>query len=120
MKFLLDESADARLADYLSHVGHDVTTIARDHTPSIQDTEVLAIAHRTSRILITNDKDFGDLVFARRQPHAGVVLFRLITTDLSVKIARLDHVLAHYADQLDQFLVVSLRNVRVRPTVGTK
>jgi predicted nuclease of predicted toxin-antitoxin system len=38
---------------------------------------VLAIATAEQRVLLTNDKDFGELIFRRRLPHAGVILFRL-------------------------------------------
>ncbi len=55
------------------------------------------------------------MVFRHRQPHAGVILLRLGDyTELAVKIARLDYVLTHYADRLDQFVVVTLQRVRVR------
>jgi predicted nuclease of predicted toxin-antitoxin system len=67
-----------------------------------------------SRVLITNDRDFGELVFVRRLPHPGVILFRLTATDLASLTARLAHVLAGYADQLSQFVVVTEDRVRVR------
>jgi hypothetical protein len=43
MKFLLDESADARLAPYLTSFGHDVTLVARDYQAGIPDHEVLRL-----------------------------------------------------------------------------
>lgn len=63
MRFLLDESVEYRLAAYLSDHGHDVTAIAHDYPASIDDEVVLAIAEREQRILLTNDRDFGNLVF---------------------------------------------------------
>ena len=81
MKFLLDESADFPLAAFLTELGHDVTTILRDYTRSIEDTEVLSIARCEGRIVITNDLDFGELVVRHGQPHSGVILFRLETTE---------------------------------------
>lgn len=114
MRFLVDESADARLAHYLNSLGHDATTVARDYAPALKDSQVLAIAHREGRTLIANDRDFGELVFRLGQPHAGVILFRLGSTDLAAKIGRLNYVLGHHADRLDQFLVVTDRLVRIR------
>lgn len=73
MMFLLDESADARLAPWLRSLGHDVTAIAVDHPASLKDREVLNIAHDEGRILITEDRDFGKLIFSRRRPHRGVI-----------------------------------------------
>ena len=66
MKFLLDESAEFRLATFLEGEGHDAKTIAHDFQHSLSDEEVLAIALREQRILITNDRDFGELIVRRR------------------------------------------------------
>ncbi|MCL4489624.1 MAG: DUF5615 family PIN-like protein [Chloroflexi bacterium] len=74
MKFLLDESADLPLAMFLRESGHDVTAIAHDYPQALKDREVLAIAYREQRILLTNDRDFGELIFRQRLPHSGVVL----------------------------------------------
>lgn len=116
MKFLLDESADSRLASYLTDLGHDVTVIARDYPHALSDQEVLAIAQAEGRILIANDRDFGELIFRQNLPHSGVILFRLRTTALSAKLSRLEYVLAHYADRLNEFIVVTDQRVRVRST----
>lgn len=114
MKFLLDESADSRLASYLTQHGHDVTVIARDYPRALSDQEVLSIAQREDRILIANDRDFGELVFRQHLPHAGVILFRLRTTALAAKLSRLEYVLTHYADRLNNFIVATDHRVRVR------
>lgn len=114
MKFLIDESADARLAGYLRSRGHDATLVASSHRPGLTDEEVLAIAHAEGRILLTDDRDFGELVFRRHRPHAGVIFFRLSTTAIAVRIERLNHVLTRHVQHLDQFLVVSEGGVRMR------
>lgn len=115
MKFLLDQSTDARLAGYLRRLGHDATRIGADHPGGLPDHRVLAIAVSEGRILITDDRDFGELVFRANRPHAGVIYLRLGSyAELSVKIARLDYVLTHHAAQLDQFLVVTVQRVRLR------
>ncbi len=114
MKFLIDESADARVAPHLRNLGHDVKLVTADYGPSIDDIDILAIAVREERILITFDRDFGELVFSQQQPHAGVLYFRLGPIDLAVEIRRLDHVLTNYADRLDQFLTITRTSVRVR------
>src|SRR5205823_6307422 len=115
MRFLIDESADARVAPYLRSLGHDVALVAADFAPSIEDADVLALAVREQRILITFDRDFGELVFSQQQPHNGVLYFRLGPIDLTVEIRRLDHVLTRYGDRLDCFLTITRTSVRVRP-----
>jgi predicted nuclease of predicted toxin-antitoxin system len=112
---LLDQSADGRLVAYLSSLGHDVTRIARDHPPGLPDQEVLDIAYRERRILITHDRDFGGLVFVDQQPHAGVILLRLGSPPpLDLIIARLTEVLSSYVHDLSDFVVVTPERIRVR------
>ena len=114
MRFLLDESVDLRLAPYLRNLGHDVTVVTQDYQPSLPDHRILAIAHQEQRVLITNDKDFGELVFVKQQPHFGVILFRLGTFELTPTLNRLSYVLTQCNNQLDRFLVVTRQRVRVR------
>lgn len=114
MKFLLDESADSRLAVYLRVRGHDVTVIAQDYANALSDKEVLAIAYAEQRILIANDRDFGELVMQDRLPHAGVLLFRLYKNNLALKQQRLEYVLDEYADFLSSLVIVTESGVRVR------
>ena len=114
MRFLLDQSVDARLIPALRSRGRDAIRIGQEHPEGLSDPAVLALAQAGGRILITDDRDFGELVFRHRQPHAGVIYLRLGRyADLSTKIARLAHVLEHYSEQLAQFLVVIRRAVRV-------
>jgi predicted nuclease of predicted toxin-antitoxin system len=114
MKFLLDQSTDARLLPFLKHRGHDVTRIGSDYPAGLPDEAVLALARNKKRILITDDRDFGELVFRLKLPHAGVLFLRLGTyAPLQLKTDRLSFVLTKYADQLDQFLVVTKDTVRI-------
>lgn len=112
MKFLIDASTDRRLREHLLAMGHDVSRIGTDHPATLSDSDVLAIAHREGRILITDDRDFGELVFRHRRPHAGVIYLRLGTTHLATLLDRIDDVLMHHAARLDQFLVVTRDTVR--------
>jgi predicted nuclease of predicted toxin-antitoxin system len=114
MRFLLDENIEYRLAAHLTQFGHDITAIAQDYPPSLPDQEVLAIATREERILITDNRDFGELAFRHRHPHAGVIYFRLANPTTIERIEHLDQVLVTHAQHLDQFLIVTLRSVRVR------
>ena len=116
MRFLLDENVDLPLADYLNERGHDATAVALDYTRSIQDHEVLEIARAEGRILITNDKDFGALIYQHQLEHAGVILFRLRDESIPAKLAHLEEVLADHADALadSAYIVVTDRRIRVR------
>ena len=62
MKFLFDQSADFRLINHLTHLGHDVQAISRDYPHSLPDDNVLEIARIERRILVVADRDFGELI----------------------------------------------------------
>jgi predicted nuclease of predicted toxin-antitoxin system len=114
MKFLLDQSTDARLLPFLKHLGHDVKRIGSHYPAGLSDQAVLSLATQKQRILITDDRDFGELVFRRKLPHAGVIFLRLGTyAPLQLKTDRLAFVLTKYSDQLAQFLVVTKETVRI-------
>ncbi len=116
MRFLFDQSTDRRLALYLKELGHDVTVVAADYPPSLPDEQVLTIAQQEQRILVTEDRDFGELIFRWHRRHAGVIYLRLTPMELETKTARVQAVLNRYAEHLDKFVVVTERAVRVRET----
>jgi predicted nuclease of predicted toxin-antitoxin system len=114
MKFLLDESAEFRIALFLRDAGHDVTAIAHEYPQSLPDREILAIANAEQRVLITNDRDFGELIFRERLPHAGVIYFRLpLDTAADQKIDWLQRILTGHSDALSQFIVVMPAHLRI-------
>jgi predicted nuclease of predicted toxin-antitoxin system len=115
MQFLVDESAGIGVTEYLRTMGHDVLAVA-ELSPEIDDETVLAWAVREKRILVTNDKDFGELVFRSGQPHRGILLFRLQDESTANRIKVVAAVLQNYAERLpDRFVVVTETSVRVRP-----
>ena len=113
-RFLLDESSNYQIAPHLRRLGHDVTAIGQDYPASLKDVQILTIAVREQRIVITNDRDFGELIVRETRPHAGVILFRLGSVTTDELIARLDVVLTEYAHLLGQFVIVSRQRVRSR------
>jgi predicted nuclease of predicted toxin-antitoxin system len=117
MRFLLDQSADARLVTHLRSLAHNAIRVGAEHPGGIPDRQVLSLAVAEQRILITDDRDFGELVFKEHLPHTGVIYLRLGDyAPLATKIARLDYVLTRYGDQLEQFITVTPHRVRVRIT----
>ncbi|HEX6778586.1 MAG TPA: DUF5615 family PIN-like protein [Ktedonobacterales bacterium] len=116
MRFLLDENADYELATFVRSLGHDITTIVEDYTRSTEDPDILAIANRENRVIITNDKDFGELIFRRRLPNKGIILFRLGNEAVEIKQRWLLKVLAEHTHQIGQFIVITDRGIRVRRT----
>ena len=64
MRWLADECVAAPLVAFLRKGGHDVLYVAKS-AAGISDFDVIALALREDRLLLTEDKDFGDLVFRR-------------------------------------------------------
>ena len=76
MNLLADESVDGPVVERLRQEGHEVVYVA-EISPSVVDEEVLQRANTSAALLVTADKDFGELVFRQGRLHAGVVLLRL-------------------------------------------
>jgi len=76
MEIVTDESVERQVSDALRREGHNVYAITEE-TPSIPDEDVLLISNRRQALLITADKDFGELAFRQGLAHRGVVLCRL-------------------------------------------
>jgi len=75
MRFLADESCDGHLVTALRVAGHDIESVADSHQGT-DDATVIRLAVDAQRILLTEDKDFGQLVFAAGHGHAGVIFLR--------------------------------------------
>ena len=100
------------LARWLRERGDDVRAV-EEETPGKDDRDILLDAVADNRILITNDKDFGTLVFAEGMAHCGVILLRLEDERAASKIAAVANVLQRYGDALEnQFVVVTETSVR--------
>lgn len=112
MRFLVDESSGTAIVTYLREAGHDVLAVAETMSGA-RDADILTRASLENRILITNDKDFGELVFRSGQAHAGVVLLRLRDESTANRVRVLKAVLERYADRLPgRFAVATESGVR--------
>ncbi len=115
MNLLADESIDKPIVDRLRQDGHSVLYIA-EFSPSIDDDAVLQRANQNSALLITADKDFGELVFRQGRIHVGVVLVRLANLPSQAKARIVSTVFARHRNELlNAFSVISPERVRIRP-----
>ena len=116
MRFLVFECTGPAVARWLRDQSHDVFSVYEEGR-GLADEDVLAKAHAESRILITSDKDFGDMVFRAKEQHHGVILLRLQDERAISKTDALRKLLASYADRLpDGFVVVTERQIRFATT----
>lgn len=74
MRFLLNENIPRSAVEWLSNEGHDTVWVTRV-SPGLSDTEVLALAVRDQRVVVTMDRDYGDLLFRVREPAPPGVLY---------------------------------------------
>ena len=97
----------------LTEAGHDVVS-ALQRDPRAADDELLAIATDESRILITEDKDFGELVFVRGLTHPCII--RFVDMSVSDKAAAMQELIDGHADAMREpaLIVVTRNRVRVR------
>ena len=105
MKFVADECCDALLVEGLRHSGVDVLYV-KEIAPGAADETVLKMAADQERVLLTEDKDFGELVVRLKLPVYGIVLLRMNPADSHSKLARVRHLLRHHEDRLPGSLVV--------------
>jgi len=113
MRFLVDECTGPAVAKWLRSSHHEVFSVY-DEVRGLDDESIIEKANRENYVLITNDKDFGELVFRKRKPHKGVVLLRLEDERSENKIAVLHRVLESYSDKLsDNFIIVTEKTVRI-------
>jgi len=115
MHILVDESVGQQVVARLRNDGHDVLYVA-EMSPGIDDEEVLGAANEHDALLLTADKDFGELVFRLGRVSRGVMLLRLSGIAAEEQVAAVSTAIAqHEAELLDAFSVVSPRTVRIRP-----
>ena len=112
MRFLVDECTGPAAAQWLRAQGHDVFSVFHE-SRGLDDVAVIRKAYAEHRILITNDKDFGERVYREQYPHRGVILLRLDDERPVCKIEAMRRLLRDYADRLaDRFVVVTETRVR--------
>lgn len=115
MRFLADENFPGAAVKALEAAGHDLVWV-RLASPGAADSDVLSWAMREERLLLTFDKDFGELVGRTSLPPAcGVLLFRLAmpkSGDVGTVLANL---ILSRSDWAGHFSVVQPGRIRMRP-----
>ena len=114
MKVLLDACVWGGVRGPLEGAGYDVVW-AGEWPQDPGDEEILRRAHQESRVLVTLDKDFGELAIVRGQVHSGIV--RLVALSTRQQMESCLAVLARYGAELEAGAIVTVEagRVRVRP-----
>ncbi|MFL6198699.1 MAG: DUF5615 family PIN-like protein [Thermoanaerobaculia bacterium] len=117
MRLVADESVDGPIVERLRAEGHEVLYVA-ELDPGITDEVVLEQARAAGYLLITSDKDFGELIFRLRKLPGGVILLRLAGLTNLRKAEIVASAMQDYGDAMVKaFTVVTPGNVRIRQRV---
>ncbi len=114
LKFLIDMGVGIKVEQWLSASNHDVKTV-RAIDPKLPDQIILQIASEENRIVVTMDKDFGEMVFRASQSHAGVLLLRLDEAASDEKVRVVAEIIQQHGDKLERkFSVYQSGRLRIR------
>ena len=113
MKFIVDECTGPSVAGWLINVGHDVYSVY-ELSRGLSDESVLEIARKDGRVLITNDRDFGEMIFRLKMQHCGVIFLRLLDNSPQGKIEVLKKIMDNHSDIIEgNFITATEKRIRV-------
>jgi len=107
LRFLADECCDTGLVASLREDGHDVLYVL-ERKPGVSDDEVLLEAYNEERIMVTEDKDFGELVYRLKKPSKGIILIRMDVKERHMKWLRLKKLIENIMKNVCQVILLLL------------
>ena len=114
MALLADESVDFEIISDLRLKGIVVISVLEDYT-GIKDTQVLKLAHDNQYLLVTEDKDFGELAYRFKLKHCGIMLIRLTDIPRMERIQLASETIEKYFDKMtDNFSVLTSKGLRIK------
>lgn len=115
LKFLANVNIEKPIVDFLLKNGYDVKWVA-DIDKKMTDTQVCDLANKEQRVILTNDKDFSEIVFYQKKIVYGIILFRIKGQNIHVKLTLLEKLLKNYSDKIkNHFVVVTKEKLKFIP-----
>ncbi len=105
LKFFVDVGVGKNIEEYLRDQGYD-TKAVREMDPRMKDEEIIRTAFYENRMIITMDKDFGELVHHSSMNHSGILLLRLEDATGDEKLKFMDYIMNNFSSQTDQAAAV--------------
>lgn len=105
---------DVRVVSWLNAQGHDATHLRDEGLQRLHNGGIFEKAITESRVVVTFDLDFGEIVALSRGRKTGVMLFRVRNTRVSFVIQRLADVISECADALTRGAIVIVEEARHR------
>lgn len=116
MRLLIDECCEPALARGLRAAGYDAVHMLELGRKGAPDDEIVSLARRDDRVIVTDDKDFGDLIVRNRLATSGVILLRIDPLLRGYRLKVLLQALDRFGDRVSNHLmVVGPGFVRFRP-----
>ena len=117
IRFIVDMGVSKKVEEWLSTNDYDIKAV-RDIDPRMKDRDILKLAVTEKRMVITMDKDFGELVFNSGLDHSGVLLLRLEDAKSDEKVKTIQEILLKYEDKLENnFCVYQQGKLRIRKNI---
>lgn len=114
LKFLVDESSGKKLTKFLIEKGYDAVFVA-DFMAGSANSEIIKKAENENRILITNDKDLGRIIFRLGRPSYGVILLRPRVDNPKARIELVNAILLSFPDKLKGYFIVATEDkIRIK------
>ena len=114
LRFLIDVGVGIGIEKYLRQVGYN-TKAVREIDPRLEDEAIIRTAVSENRMVVTMDKDFGELVYHSSMEHCGVLLLRLENANGSEKLKIVKHIMENYSSQIKNcFCVFQNDKFRIR------
>ena len=115
MRVLADENVDGVLVRFLRNQGHDIFWMA-ESGPGTGDAKIVSIAQSEGRVILTFDRDFGELIFRHAHAAPGVVFLRLSSRSPEGLLESFRAVWPRIEQSsVGHFIVVRNGKVRIRP-----
>lgn len=114
LKLLFDVGVSRKAELYFRNIGFDVLSI-REINPAMNDIDIINLAIREERLVITMDKDFGELVYNSKNMHSGILLLRMEDAGWEQKIGVLSEIFLKYSEEVkESFSVYQNNKLRIR------
>lgn len=115
LKFLANVNIEKPITDFLTKNGFDVKLVT-DIDKRMPDVNVCKIANNEQRVILTNDKDFGEIVYLQKMVSYGIILLRIQKQNSFEKITLLEKLLNNYSEKIiNHFVIVTKEKFRFIP-----
>ena len=115
LKFVADVNVEKAIVDLLREKGFDIKWVT-EFNPDMNDPALLRMATAQKRILLTNDKDFGEMVFLQKKLSHGTILLRIKGQESKLKVRLVGRLIEKHGDKLaGHFVVVTKDKFRFIP-----